>query len=604
MSMFRLLRTFPAFLSGRASDFLTSEDDGWMYGTACGGVSVAGEKVTPETAMRLSAYFACIRNISEDLAKLPLKEYRELAGGGKEPALNDPVYNLLYTQPNDEMTAITFRQTVTAWALSWGNGYAEIQRNRRGDAVALWPIHPSLVTPKRNARKQIVYEIDLGDGKKQPMAADRMFHLLGMGDGLVGISIACIGAESIGIGLAQQKFGGAFFRNGSHISGVLEHPGNLSKEAAQRLRESWVDQYSGSNNAFKPAVLEEGMKWTGLNIPLRDAQFIESRNFEVTEIARWFRMPPHKIQDLQHATFSNIEHQGLEYVGDTIEPWAVRWEQEAKRKLKPNNKRYFFKHSFQALLRTDAQARGEFYRMMQSHGNMTQNEVRALEDMNPVEGGDGRYIQINMGLVNNDGTLTAVEPSDAANAETTEPDEVAVDKVEPEDSATNDALAHVSERLSPAIFYEANRMVRKEVRAAANAAKKDSEGFHSAASRFYNTHRPQLMAALSPTTRAMCELMNVGYAAIEPILRNEIDKYCVAHHEGLKTAYDNGKVVDLVQEWEDHAAADMVDFICGKVGELADEDGPVEGQFYESGGNIYQIRDGKAVHVPFLSATP
>ena len=373
--------------------------------------SLSGEAVNPATSMQLSPYYACIRNISEDIGKLPLRVYQDVGLGKSRLPMNsvDQIFN---REINAEMTPFTFKQTLMAHALGWGNGYAEIQRNNRGEVVALHPIHPARVTVERDDQGEIYYKVFkvpkdtnhrfAGQGEYEVLRPDEMFHITGLsGDGLVGYSVAKIAQDSLGTALATQKYGASFFGNGANHGGLLEHPGNLSQEAQDRLINSWNERHRGANNAHKVAILEEGMKWHATSVPPREAQFVEVRQFQVVDIARWFRMPPHKIQSMESATFSNIEHQSIEYVQDCLMPWLIKFEEEIKRKMLPEANIYA-KFGVQSLLRGDAKSRSEYYRTQVNIGAMTPNEVRSYEDMNPMgEEADKLYMQSNMATLEN-----------------------------------------------------------------------------------------------------------------------------------------------------------------------------------------------------------
>lgn len=365
----------------------------WIVGR----MTHAGARVNPETAITLSAYFACLRAISEDIGKLPLIVYRRLMPRGKERAREHPVYKLLHDTPNADMGAMTLRETLTAHAMNWGGGFAEIQRTGRGTPVALHLIHPSRTSIGRNEAGALTYYVRSG-GKIVPLEAQNVFHLHGLGaDGLSGYPLSVIGREAVGLGQGAEAFGARFFSNDARPGGVLQHPGGLSDLAYKHLRDSWAESHSGVEQSHKPAVLEEGMEWKSMSIPPEEAQFLETRQFQIEEIARWFRMPPHKIQHLLRATFSNIEHQAIEYVTDTLQPWAVRWEHEIKRKLfAEDESEYFAEHLFEGLLRGDLSQRVTFYTGMFNIGAMSQNDIREAENKNPVEGGDTYWVPMNM----------------------------------------------------------------------------------------------------------------------------------------------------------------------------------------------------------------
>jgi HK97 family phage portal protein len=360
--------------------------------------SSADIAVNAGNSLGVAAYFACVRNISEDVARLPAAVYRPTGPGGLERVEASPVAALIGEAPNDEMTAITFRQTMSAWALGWGNAYAEIQRNGMGQPIALWPIHPTLVTIERGAGNAVIYNVLKADGSRVLIPASGMLHLLGMsGDGMYGYSVAKWAAETLGTSMAVQSAAGAFFGNGMQVSGILKHPETLSKEAQERLVQSIEQRHSGAGGrkSFRTMVLEEGMEWTQTSIDPESAQMIETRQFLAVEIARWFRMPPTKIGDLSRSTYSSLEQEAISYSNDTLAPWVTRWEQEIKRKLitSPDE---FLRFDMAALQRGDQAARATYYREMYNIGVMSPNEIRIREGMNPYEGGDEYFRPLNM----------------------------------------------------------------------------------------------------------------------------------------------------------------------------------------------------------------
>lgn len=376
-----------------------SEPGGWWPVNNWGARTTAGETVGPASALQASAYFAAIRCISEDLAKLPLPVYR-FDGRSREIQPAHPVAALFRGQSNGEMTAFSLRETMIGHALSWGNGYAEIVRDGAGRPRQLWPIHPSRVTVKRDESGALYYCVAADYALKQPeviLAPADVFHLHGLGDGVTGYSVLRLAAESLGIALAAQRFAASFYGNGANPGMVLKHPKALSDPARAHLRESWAQMYQGPERAGRTAILEDGMDIARLSIPPDEAQFLESRQFQVEEIARWFRMPPHKLQHLLRSTFGNIEHQSLEYVTDTLTPWAARFEAEADAKLLDGDGTLTLKHDFSALLRGDHNARANYYRTMVNLGVLTPNEVRQAEGLNPgPQPLDEFYMQSNM----------------------------------------------------------------------------------------------------------------------------------------------------------------------------------------------------------------
>lgn len=362
----------------------------------------AGIHVDEFKALNYSAVFACIRIISETIGTLPWHVYRR-NGASREQANDNPVDWLLSMQPNSEMTASVFRETLQAHVLGWGNGYAEIERARNGTPIALWPLAPNECEPKRDSRYNIYYEARDRNGNLVELPSIDVFHLRGLSfDGLVGYSPIRLMRESISMGLALERFGSTFFGNGTRLSGTLDHPGKLTEEAAKRLNESFQSTYSGAGNAHKVAILEEGMKFSKMSVAPDEAQFLESRQFQITEIARWFRVPPHKLAQLDKAHFNNIEHQSREFVDDTVVPWVKRWEEEARIKLfnAKDRTNHYTHFNLAALLRGDTKSRYEAYDVMMRNGVFSINDVLALEDMNPVENGNIRLVQRNMWTLN------------------------------------------------------------------------------------------------------------------------------------------------------------------------------------------------------------
>ncbi len=360
-----------------------------------------GINVTDDVAMRFSAVFACVRLISEQLSMLPWHVY-QFGGETRQQKFDHPVEKLISFRPNRETDSLTFRQALLSSALLTGNGYAEIEPHaRRGYPVALYLLEPDRVEPRRDDEGNLFYQVTNEDGQKLRIKPDQMLHVKGFcfGNSDKGLSVVRYAAESIGLGLAVERFGSQFFGNGTTLAGVLEHPGKVTEEAAKNLRDSWKSIYSGFNNAHRVAVLEQGMKFNKISIPPEEAQFLATREFQITEIARWFGVPPHKIADLTKATFSNIEQQSQEFVNDALMPWARRLEISTQNKLFTDQEiesGFYTKIDFRALLRGDSQARAEYYNKMLDKGVYSINEVRNLEDMNPVDGGDLRMVPLNM----------------------------------------------------------------------------------------------------------------------------------------------------------------------------------------------------------------
>lgn len=380
-------------ISGRLKAFLLGED------ISPGMVSTAGIRVNEETALRVTAVYACVRVIAETVASLPLPLYRRLERG-KEKVTAHPLYSILHDMPNPEMTSFTFREVLMTHLLLWGNAYAQIVRDKRGQVLELWPLSPSGMELVRDDKaRQLVYRYTEGM-KTIEYKPEQIFHIPGLSfDGVKGLSPIAVTREAIGLAMATEEFGSRFFGNGARPGGILEHPGVVKDP--EKLRKSWEEVYKGVHNSHKIAVLEEGMKYHEIGIPPEDAQFLETRKFQLNEICRIFRVPPHLVGDLERATFSNIEHQSIDFVMHTIRPWLVRWEQAiVKALLLPEERKlYFPRFNVDGLLRGDFKTRMEGYAIGRQNGWYSANDIRELEDMNPIPeeaGGDLYLVNGNM----------------------------------------------------------------------------------------------------------------------------------------------------------------------------------------------------------------
>jgi len=372
------------------------------------GKTSSGKIVNEQTAMQSAAVYACVRILSEAIASLPIHVYRFRLDGGKERIPQHPLYYLLHNEPNPEMTSFVFRETLMSHLLLWGNAYAQIVRNGRGQPIALYPLLPNRMEVSRTKTGDMVYTYHLDpderdlypNGKNITLRKDEVLHIPGLGfDGLIGYSPIAMAKNAIGMSLATEEYGASFFANGANPGGVLEHPGVIKD--IQRVKDSWNSAYQGTGNAHKIAVLEEGMKFQAIGIPPEQAQFLETRKFQINEIARIFRVPPHMVGDLEKSSFSNIEQQSLEFVKYTLDPWVVRWEQSLQQSLVlPSEKQsIFIKFNVDGLLRGDYQSRMNGYAVARQNGWLSANDIRELEDMNRIpaeEGGDLYLVNGNM----------------------------------------------------------------------------------------------------------------------------------------------------------------------------------------------------------------
>ena len=362
------------------------------------GESSAGKIVTEQNAMQITAVYACVRILSEAVAGLPLHLYQYDKDGRKTKAIQDNLYWLLHDEPNPEMTSFVFRETMMAHLLLSGNAYAQIIRNGRGDVTALYPLMPDQMNVLRNMNTgQITYQYtrSVDDAKVNGnmvvnLTPEEVLHIPGLGfNGLIGFSPIAMAKNAVGMAMATEEYGSKFFANGAQPQGVLEHPGTIKNP--ERLRETWQSTYGGSGRANKIAVLEEGLKYTPISISPEQAQFLETRKFQLNEIARIFRIPPHMIGDLEKSSFSNIEQQSLEFVKYTLDPWVIRWEQSLKRSLLVGNekKSKFWRFSVDGLLRGDYVSRMNGYAVARQNGWMSANDIREYEDMDKLPDGSG-----------------------------------------------------------------------------------------------------------------------------------------------------------------------------------------------------------------------
>ena len=380
------------------------------------GRTTSGKPVNERTAMQTTAVYACVRILADAIASLPLHVYEYQDDGGKKLVHDHPLYYLLHDEPNPEMTSFVFRETLMSHLLIWGNAYAQIIRDGAGRVLGLYPLLPDKMEVQRDDRGNIYY-VYSRNSDENPMfkeygniklKAEDVLHIPGLGfDGLIGYSPIAMAKNAVGMTLACEEYGASFFANGANPGGVLEHPGVLKDPS--KVRESWNSVYRGVNNAHKIAVLEEGMKYQQIGIPPEEAQFLETRKFQINEIARLYRIPPHMVGDLDKSSFSNIEQQSLEFVKYTLDPWVIRWEQSLQRSLfLPGEKgKYFIKLNVDGLLRGDYQSRMNGYAVGRQNGWFSANDIREMENMNPIPDEEGG----NLYLVN--GAMTKLADAGA-----------------------------------------------------------------------------------------------------------------------------------------------------------------------------------------------
>lgn len=382
----------------RAYDMMGGSRFGFFFGG-----STSGKAVNERTAMQMTAVYACVRVLSEAVAGLPLHVYRYKEDGSREKALKHPLYRILHDEPNPEMSSFNFRETLMGHLLLYGNAYAQVIRNGRGEVTGLYPLMPSKMTVDRDSGGNLYYLYsrgsddapEAGESGQVYLPPDQVLHIPGLGyDGIVGYSPIAMAKNAVGLGIATEEYGAKFFANDASPSGILEHPGVLKNP--DKVRESWNKLFRGSVNSHQIAVLEEGLKYQPIGISPDQAQFLETRKFRLNEIARIFRVPPHMVGDLEKSSFSNIEQQSLEFVKYTLEPWLMRWEQAMGRRLFTEGEKesYFIRFNVEGLLRGDYESRMNGYAVARQNGWMSANDIRELENLDriPAELGGDLYL--------------------------------------------------------------------------------------------------------------------------------------------------------------------------------------------------------------------
>ena len=521
----------------------------------------AGVRVDEASALTYSAVFACVRIVSEAVACLPFHAFRRRPDGGTvaEPGL--PVDGLISRRFSSEMSSFDGLRIMTAHALAWGNGYAEIERDGAGRAVNLWPITPDRVTIGRDDAGRVVYmvkpEPDAPAESAVPLDARRMLHLHGLGfDGLAGYSVVHLAREAISLGLGLERFGASYFGNGSRTSGFLRHPGKLNKEQGAELLEMWAAETTGAANWQRPGLLRNGLEWVPNSIPNEDAQFLESRRWQLTDIARWFRVPNHLLNDIERADIS-VAQQGIEFVTYTLMPWLRSWETEVNFKLFGPQFRadHFARFNVNALLRADPAARADFYRVMGPGvlGVLTLNDIRGLEDLNPIgPDGDVHMVQVNMTTLAR--AIEGAEPAPASSDAIADTDDPAAPPAAPAPAGTDDGDR--SERIAAAASELAagqiRRLVAKETNAARRAHAKGVDKFAAWRADFYDPAGEFAGQVRSTLTACAASMLEVLAGARGAEVSPDLETAARSHVGDIGRAYLEAGAAEL-------AAADAAD---------------------------------------------
>lgn len=519
-----------------------------------------GASITPSTALYNVAVFACVRILAETISSLPLLLYERMAGGGKRRAENHRLYSLLHDAPNPEMTRSEMWEALIGHLALRGNAYCEIEYDGSGRPRALWPLNPDHMTVLR-VDGNLLYEYQV-KGTPTRLLPQYIMHLRGLGsDGVMGYSPITLAREAIAIGLAAEEYGARFYANDSRPGGILTYPGKLSPTAASNLKTSWEAAHKGLSNAQRVAILEEGITWQQIGIAPEEAQFLETRKFQVTEIARMFRIPPHMLADLERATFSNIEHQSIEFVVHTIRPWLVRIEQRINQSLltETEQRRYFAEHLVDGLLRGDIQSRYQAYATARQNGWMSANDIRALENQNPIPNGDIYLVPLNMIPADQAGGIRALPSLQARNE--------AVPDLSPPTGkvivrAAGGGSAESRRRIGRAfrrlVEDAAGRILRREEADVMRQAEKllgkgDTVGFLDWLSEFYIEHQEFFQRYMLPVLMALADQIAQDANAeigVEGGLTNELEAFMTEYTRTAAAAYTGSNRGQLQQVME------------------------------------------------------
>lgn len=492
--MNRLSRALVAFFQPQAQSPI---DDFWYQPIGHAIASMAGPYITPETALNISTVWACCKAIADDVAGLPLQVFERQEPRGKRIAREHPMYELLHTAPNSYQSSFQFRRLMTLHMLLTGNGYA-LMEDRMGFADALWPLDPRRMKKvEQMSTGDLRYTYQGEDGREIVYPQDRIFHLRGLSmDGMTGMSVVAQARNSMGLAQAAESFGSQLFSNGVRASGVLQHPGSLGPQALENLRQSFQEQKAGLQNAHKPMILEEGMSWQQISMSAEDAQFLETRGFQVEEIARWFGVPLMRIGHTEKATSwgTGIEQFELGYVKHTLQPVLVEWEQAILRDLILDRGRFFAEFNLDGLLRGDVESRNRAYQISVTNGWMSRNEVREKENLNPVEGLDTFLAPQNMAIVDENGDIQPINQASEPDFGPSEGDNDPSDDDEPEQMD-----ARFATRARQLAYEAAARVVRREEAKIGQIARRtegDSEAWKAQIAEFWQEHAAHVGSVL------------------------------------------------------------------------------------------------------------
>jgi HK97 family phage portal protein len=519
-------------------------------------------RIDESATMSFSGMWCAVNKIADTFRTLPISVYRRLSDDTTERVTSSPVHTLLHRRPNDEMTPGRFKAFLYTGKLLYGNGYAEIERDNGGRPVALWPIHPTRVVVTRDDNGRVVYDI-YGDGSVEPVRIQRenMFHILGYSrDGVVGESVMQYARESLGLAIGAERFAAQFLGNNATPSVVVKHPGQLPDEAVENFRRSWRQAYGATGERHGTMVLENGMDVESFGVDPDKAQLLETQQFSIANVSRWTNVPPHMLHALERATFNNIEHLGLEFVVYTLSPHAKDFEEEADLRLVASGEQdVFTKFNMSALLRGDTKTRGEFYREMRRIGIYSANDIRKLEDQNPI-GPEGDVYIVEANMVN----LEALQHSSETDPPADPPaggtgDESVSDA--PVEQGDDDDLRAIQADASRAVHDAMARILRKEIKAATAAAKRtlskgDRDGWAAWCAKWYGSYEAESLEIVGPSMRVALRLHGTPTDDVDERIVDTVRRHLTSSKAQLiavaRDASDDpaAAVLERLQEWE------------------------------------------------------
>lgn len=505
---------FVTSLVNKRSSLPLNDAQAWREAGLLGN-SPSGIHVTPDNALKYTAVYVCVRIVSETLASLPLIVYQKMTPRGRQRATNHYLYPLLHDQPNELMTSMVWRETCQAHILTWGNAYNYLDFNGRGQVTSLTPLPPHRMEKIERTADGLIYHYRLPSGALVKYPEWRIWRNPGLGyDGLIGYSPITMARRAISLGIAADDFGAYFFGNGAQPGGVLQHPGSLSDDAYKRLLASWENRHGGLSNSNRVALLEEGMKYDQIGIPPQDAQFLETRIKQSREIYSIYRVPPHMAGDLEKSSYSTNEQAAIEFVAHTMRPWFVRWEQSIHSTLftSQDRARYFVEFLAEGLLRGDIKTRYEAYSIARQNGWMSANDIRDLENQNPIENGDMYLVPLNMVPAEMVGKTTPdanANVGDVARALTPGQETRAKEQRNRANAIARQRLGAIQK---PVIADVMSRIIRREVQDVTAQVKKQLgkralSDFNEWVDNFYREHEAWLGQQVTPAFNAYAQLV-------------------------------------------------------------------------------------------------